>query len=119
MPVSPTRLLDTRSGVGAGGPVRAGGTVHLQVTGSVVPAGAAAVVLNVTVTAPSKGGDVVAYRDGVAEPKVSNLNFTAGQTIANLVVVQVGSDGKVALTNSSTGTIQLIADVSGYYLSIG
>ena len=56
------------------------------------------------------------YPAGATVPNASNLNFTAGQTIPNLVTVKVGSDGKVKLTNNSPGTAQLIADVAGYYL---
>ena len=52
---------------------------------------------------------------GGARPTVSNLNFTAGQTVANLVIVPVGADGKIRLYNGSPGTVQLIADIAGYY----
>ena len=46
---------------------------------------------------------------------MSNLNFTAGQTVPNLVIVPVGADGKIRLYNGSPGTVQLIADIAGYY----
>ena len=46
----------------------------------------------------------------------SNLNFTAEQTIPNLVAVKVGGNGKVALDNNSPGPVHLIADIAGYYL---
>ncbi len=119
VPVSPARLLDTRNGTGATGPVRAHGTVHLQVTGrgAVPSAGVAAVVLNVTVTAPARAGYVTAYPDGTSRPTASNLNYVAGQTVADLVTVKVGTNGRVALTSTSAGTAQLIADVSGYYVA--
>jgi hypothetical protein len=45
---------------------------------------------------------------------VSNLNFTANQTIANLVIVPVGADGKVDFFNGA-GATQLIADIAGYF----
>ncbi|WP_284991109.1 hypothetical protein, partial [Arthrobacter sp. efr-133-TYG-120] len=44
-------------------------------------------------------------------------NFGVGQTVANSVTVPVGADGKVTLFNRSAGSTDLIADVSGYYLS--
>ena len=56
-PVAPTRLLDTRNGTGAPqAPVAAEGTVALSVAGAGgVPAtGVSAVVLNVTVTQPTR-----------------------------------------------------------------
>src|ERR1700722_3719171 len=116
--LSPARVLDTRVGTGgsAAGPM---GTVHLQVggVGGVPASGASSVVLNVTVTAPTRLGFITAYADGTTMPVASNLNFVAGQTVANLVIAPVGGDGKVDLFNGSTGTTQLIADVSGYYTS--
>ena len=49
-------------------------------------------------------------------PAVSSLNFTAGQTVPNLAIVPVGPNGAIRLHNGSGGTVQLIADVSGYHL---
>jgi hypothetical protein len=98
-PLSPSRLLDTRTGVGAPkAPVAAGGTVYLQVTGrgGVPASGVSAVVLNVTVTAPTRAGYLTVYGDGAARPTVSNLNFVAAQTVPNLVIAPVGAGGKVA-----------------------
>lgn len=114
----PYRLLDTRNGTGAAGPgaVGSGRSINLQVTGSGgVPAtGVSAVVLNTTVTAPSTGGYVTVYPAGTSRPTTSTLNFAAGQTIANRVVVRVGAGGMVTLYNYS-GNTQLIADVTGWY----
>ena len=50
---------------------------------------------------------------GVARPDASNLNFTSGSVIPNLVVVKIGDDGKVALYNNS-GQVQVVVDVVGY-----
>jgi hypothetical protein len=112
--------LDTRAGVGAAKvAVAAGGTVHLQVAGrgGVPASGVSAVVLNVTVTAPTSAGFITVYGDGTARPTASNLNFVKGQTVPNLVIAPVGANGKVDLYNGSAGTVQLIGDVSGYYRS--
>ncbi len=115
--VPPNRLLDTRTGTGAPkGAVASHGSAVFGVTGGAVPAGVSAVVLNVTVTAPSAPGNITAYPHGGAVPTASNLNFVKGQTVPNLVVVPVGSDGKVALANNSSGTVQLVADIFGYFL---
>jgi hypothetical protein len=119
VPVAPARLLDTRSGVGASGPVAAWGTVSLQVTGrgGVPASGVAAVVLNITVADTQIAGFITAYPSGTGLPAVSNINYVAGQVVPNAAVVKLGSDGKVNLTNSSAGTVQLTADVAGYYLA--
>src|SRR5450631_2926167 len=121
--VAPFRLLDTRIAVPpakVGVAVPAHGTVRLLVGGRggvPGPGLTSAVVLNVTATAPTAGGFVTVYQDGDGKtlPTASNLNFVKGQIVPNLVVAPVGSNGKVALYNGSTGTVHLIVDVSGYY----
>ncbi|MFC5030914.1 N-acetylmuramoyl-L-alanine amidase [Streptomyces sp. DSM 41987] len=116
----PTRVLDTRSGLGAAkAPVGPGASIALQVAGvGAVPAtGVTAVVLNVTAVAPTSGGFVSVYPDGQPRPGVSNLNFVAKQTIPNLVVVPV-VNGKVDFYNL-LGTVDLLADLTGYYTSTG
>ena len=117
--VSPARVLDTRSGIGAvAAPVGPGAELVLQVAGrGGVPAtGVSAVVVNLTVTQPASPGGVSAFADGSVLPPVSNLNFVAGQTVSNLAIAAVGADGKIRLHNGSAGTVQLVADVCGYYL---
>ena len=51
-----------------------------------------------------------------AAPEASNLNFTAGETIPNLVIVPVGADGKVDFYNDA-GSVNLVADLAGCYMS--
>jgi hypothetical protein len=58
---------------------------------------------------------VTVYLDGSAKPTVSNLNFTPGQTVPNTVIVKIGADGEIDLANTSAGTLDLVADVEGYY----
>ncbi|HEY4024497.1 MAG TPA: DUF1906 domain-containing protein [Pseudonocardiaceae bacterium] len=113
VPTGPTRLLDTRSG-SAPAPVGANQSISLQITGvASIPTSVTAVVLNVTVTNPTAGSFLTVYPDGPRLPTASNLNFSAGQTIANLVTVPV-TDGKVNLYNLN-GTVDVIADLFGYY----
>lgn len=120
--VVPARLLDTRKGTGA--PARAvapGGTVTLKVAGvgSIPASGVSAVALNVTVTAPTGGGYITVYPDQTTMPTASNLNYSPGETVPNMVVVKAGANGDVDLHNTSSGTVQLIADVAGYYSASG
>lgn len=116
--ITPTRILDTRTGIGAPtGAVKAQSVVRLHVVQGLVPAGVTAVVLNVTVTAPTAAsGYVTVWADGASTPSTSSLNFVRGQTVPNLVVAPVSSGGYVALLNGSIGTTQLIADISGYFV---
>ena len=119
LPVSPTRLLDTRNGTGvAQGQLGAGGTLKLTIAGKAgLPTSTTSVVLNVTVTGGTAGSVLTVFPDGQALPTVSNLNFAAHQTVPNLVTVPV-VDGAVDFHNLA-GTVDVVADLDGYYTSDG
>lgn len=111
--MAPTRSLDTRKTA----PVRPDSSVDVHVTDAAgAPLNAGAVVFNLTVTEAVSFGFVTAYASGTPRPLASNLNYVAGQTVSNLVTVPVGSNGSVSLFNRSSGTVQFIADIEGYYL---
>lgn len=123
-PYPPTRILDTRKGIGASGPVGPNGTLKLQVGNPPIPEpdGIMAAVLNVTVTEATANGFLTVFGDNdsggspSALPQTSNLNFRTGQNVANLVIVPVGSNGLVDFYNgSSKGSVGVIADVEGYF----
>jgi glucose/arabinose dehydrogenase len=114
----PTRLLDTREGIGTTKhQVQAGETIDLTVggAGSPVPAtGVSAVALTVTADAPTRGGYVTVWPSGVTRPVVSSVNTNgANDTRSNLVVVPVGANGKVSLY--SLQPLQLVVDVTGWF----
>jgi alpha-tubulin suppressor-like RCC1 family protein len=118
--VAPTRVLDTRTGNGAPiAPVNAHGTTTVTVASraGLPPSGISAVAINVTVAAPQNSGYITAYAAGTTRPTTSNLNFSPGQTVPNLVIAPVSPDGKITLYNDSPGTTHLIADITGYYLT--
>ena len=117
--LSPARVLDTRINNGAPGPVAADSTIHVQIAGrgGVPSSGVSAVVLNITETEAQGAGYITVFPDGTARPTASNLNFPKGDTRANLVSVKLGSNGKVALASTDKYSVQLIADVSGYFLA--
>ena len=116
----PARLLDSRpktktvDGAFAQIGIRdAGSITELQVLGRAgVPNDAKAVVLNVTVTGPQADGFVTVFPCGTQRPIASNVNFTAGATIPNLVVAKTGMAGRVCLFTFAT--THLIADVNGF-----
>jgi uncharacterized protein YkwD len=104
-PAAPLRLLDSRS---------TGRASTFKVT---VAPGALAVTLNATVDGPTGGGYVTAYPCGAAAPNASNLNFDAGQTVANQVTVAVGPANSVCF--DSTVATNLIVDLSGAFSTTG
>jgi len=118
VPLPPIRFLDTRDGTGAPlSPVAAGHQIDLQIGGvNGVPNDARAVVMSVAATGSTGPGFVTAWPSGTNRPNVASLNIEfAGQTIANLVTVKLGTTGAVSLF--TLGQTDLIADVQGYYVS--
>ncbi|MGW5398490.1 hypothetical protein [Streptomyces sp. NPDC003952] len=117
-PYAPTRLLDTRDGTGApkAAKIAPYKSTRVKVGGNgTIPAGVTAVALNVTVTNTNSGGHVTAFASGTDRPTTSNLNYEPGQTVPNLVIVPVGADGYVELYNGGWESVDLIADVTGYF----
>ena len=97
------------------GPLVGGIATTMKVTGrgGVPASGVAAVALNVTITEPSAAGYLTVWPTGSPQPLASNLNFTAGRTIANSVVTKVGANGQISLFNSA-GTTHVVIDVLGW-----
>jgi surface antigen len=108
---APTRVLDTRTGLGAPkAKLAAGGTLTLTVPGKAgVPAGAAAAVLNVSATDGSSGGRLTTYPNGVTRPATPQVRFEAGKPATGLVVARIGSYGAVRI--HSTAQTNVLVDV--------
>ncbi|MFE2065707.1 PKD domain-containing protein [Streptomyces sp. NPDC059467] len=115
-PVTPVRLLDTRTGTGGvRSPVAGGHSVTLAVGGTHgVPAGADAVVLNVTATTTKASGDLTIATHSTNDSVVSGPYWTTGQTATAQVVIPV-YDGKVVLHNDSKASANLVTDLVGWY----
>ncbi len=113
--LTPARILDTRTNNGGRTP-GPGGTVTLQVggRGGVPATGVSAVMINLTGTSGSASTFESVYPTGTSRPVTSNLNLAAGQTVANSVIVPLGSGGRINLTNYA-GTQPLVVDVLGYF----
>jgi glycine rich protein len=130
---TPARICDTRVGnpshltggaaqcngaANAGTRLKTGGTIAVQVTGNdSIPSGAIAAVLNVTSVAPAAAGYLTVYPEGGAQPGVSNINYTAGQTSANRVIVPLSSSGQISVYSSAASDV--VVDVSGYFSGAG
>jgi len=108
---------DSRTATGGwNGPLVAGATRGLQVRGAGgVPNTADAVILDVTATAASANSFLTVFGTGTMTlPTASNLNFAVGQTIANLVIVKLGTAGRLSFANA-VGSVDVVADVAGYF----
>ena len=125
VPITPTRVLDTRSGDRVGSLDTAGASdpYRLKLTGSngVPTSGVTAVSLNVTAVETQTndyGGFLSVYpcaSVSTTKPDVSNMNFGSGQTVANAVTVPVSTDGHICLY--VYGTAHVLVDVNGFYMS--
>jgi uncharacterized protein (DUF1501 family) len=116
--VGPVRLLDTRMGLGSA-KQRLGQTpLSLKIRGRVgIPAsGVSAVLLNLTAVEPTADTFVTVYPGASALPTASNLNAVAGQIVPNMVLARLGPEGDVMLFNYA-GTVDLVADITGYFTS--
>ncbi|HEY7590008.1 MAG TPA: PQQ-dependent sugar dehydrogenase [Candidatus Limnocylindrales bacterium] len=118
-PLDPVRLLDTRSGNGLSGRFAAGSTRTWAIAGrETVPSTATAITANLTITGPTANGHVTLSPAGSPVPATSTLNFTAGETAANGVVIRLGTNGRLsAVLGGPTGsTAHLVLDVTGYFV---
>jgi hypothetical protein len=117
----PLRLLDTRPGQPAvnhpGSPYLAGSTHTITVSGAsngtvTVPAGCVGAIGNLTVIGLSGGGNYVELvPSGVGFQGTSNLNFAAGQLVANSYNVGLNASGALDIILGSGGNADVILDL--------
>ena len=116
--VTPRRLMDTRVGLNTeyrdATPADTETPVGVIGERDIAVTGVSAVILNVTAVLPLAAGHLTLWPSESARPPTSNINFAAGQTIPNLMIVPVGPDGKISLHNGAVGAVQVVIDVLGY-----
>ncbi len=135
----PVRLLDTRCSTtpqptfcssenlpvqnNALAAPEASGAIAVTVAGlDNVPAGASAVSAVLTAADSLAPGYLTAWPDSgscSSPPAVSNVNFAAGQSVANSITVEAGSSGKICVYNGSSVPVNVVIDLNGYYSSTG
>jgi YVTN family beta-propeller protein len=124
VPITPCRLFDTRpapDNVGARKtPIGPGETFVAQVRGSNgnctgVPSDVTAVSMNVSIVNPTSASFLTVFPAGAALPVTANLTWVARQApTPNAVTAALSADGNIGFFNLS-GTVDVIADVVGYY----
>jgi len=111
--ITPCRAVDTR-GTSPLGPGQQRNFAMRGVCG--VPATAAAVSINVAVTAATTVSFLTLWPTGGPRPNVSNINFTsADQALANGAIVGLGSTSTDLAVFNSSGTVHVIIDITGYF----
>jgi len=122
-PLTPTRVVDTRNGSGeqlANETLGPDSQINFLpgdepfISGGLLPDNATAVVLNVTAVDPSAASFLTVWGTGTTQPATSNLNFPAGTTIANRVIVPLGNGGEVSVLNWA-GSTNVVVDLDGYF----
>lgn len=110
-PVTPCRLVDTRSGAA----LAPGSDLTVETTGRCgIPAGTAALAVTVTGTSAARDGYLTLWPAGGERPEVSNLNLTRGETRANSAIVRVGRGGAIDVHLDAGG--HLLVDVTGVFV---
>jgi hypothetical protein len=118
IPLTPTRLLDTRNGTGLAGAFSSHVARTFQVSGGAIPANATAVTGNLTVTQQTSAGFLFIGPVAMNNPTSSTLNFPLGDDRANGVTVALGAGGTLSVTYAAATfgpTAQVIFDVTGYF----
>ncbi|BCB78138.1 hypothetical protein GCM10022251_32490 [Phytohabitans flavus] len=110
-PITPQRILDTRTSSRLGPDT----TRAVSVAAAVTPE-TWALSLNVTAVAPTTGTFLTVWPDfgGGDRPDVSNLNPNAGEVVSNGAITELG-DNKQFLVYNSAGSINVVADMGGRF----
>ncbi|SCL22238.1 hypothetical protein GA0070616_2499 [Micromonospora nigra] len=120
-PLSPTRIVDSRSGLGTPSALGANVTRTIVPPAEMLDPQTAALATNVTAVSPTNSTVVRAwpYYDEAPMPLTSNLNPEARQTVANAVLPPLGQNYAFNVHNLS-GSTHLLVDVVGsfYYLEL-
>lgn len=113
-----TRQVDTRTGLGVP-KAKVGANTTLKVpglAGNPATTHIVAAILNVTVTDATAAGFLTVSPDGSPRPTASDLNFTAGATVSNLVIAPVGQDGTIDFYNH-VGSVDVLVATEGFIVS--
>lgn len=115
-PITPVRVLDTRSGTGGHkGAIASASGLQVKVAGIAgIPSNATGILVNLTAVAPSANGYLTAADDDISTwHDVSTLNFMAGRTTPVLAYVSI-SEGYLTLHNAHD-SVNAVADIEGYF----
>ena len=115
--LQPTRFVDTRLSPTATGPLARLQANETRTFSNLAVGGATAIVANLTVVTPVATGFLTAFPAGTTLPVVSNLNWDAGRNMPNLSTIPLGPNAGISVFNGSAGTIELVIDIAGYYVS--
>ena len=118
-PVTPFKFLDTRTGLDVPSitTVPSNGTITVLVAGygGVPDQGVSAVYVNVIALTPAANGYLSVYPTDSPDPNEGTVAFQSGQSAQGSSTVELSAAGTLSFTNHSGGTVNISADVRGYY----
>ncbi|MDH6463463.1 hypothetical protein M2302_003655 [Micromonospora sp. A200] len=115
-PVAPTRIVDSRTGLGTSGALgpKVTRTVTVTTPPELVGEATRALATNVTAVSPTQPTVITVWPAGQAKPTASNLNPAAGQIVSNAVFT--GLDPSAAFNvHNHAGSTHLVTDVVGSF----
>ncbi len=122
--VAPCRLVDTRN---VNARLVPGGVLHLNSVGGDlsgqggnssgcgIPAGAGALVLNVTAVDPGNAGYLTVFPYGDSMPVASSLNYVAQSTAGNEIIAKQALGQPATVSIYSHAASDVVVDVVGYF----
>lgn len=127
-PIVPCRIVDTRFTTPAS-PLAANSTRSFRAIladysaqgGSAAGCGVAsqrpgAVVLNVTIVAPDRGGYATVYPFGATQPLTASVNYAANAVVNNSIITQIPDPAAASdFTIYSFGAAHVVVDLVGFY----
>jgi hypothetical protein len=111
--VQPTRVGDSRIGLGFAGRQPAGGTSQVTLRGATVPSGATAVIAQVVAVRPAATGFLTVHPCLPSVPAVSMNRYAAGTNVAAAVNGRLSASGAWCFRTSAATDI--VIDVTGYF----
>ncbi|MEJ3742271.1 choice-of-anchor D domain-containing protein [Actinomycetes bacterium KLBMP 9797] len=115
-PLKPTRIVDSRSGLGIPAAVGNNATATATAPSTVAGPDTAALATNVTAVSPTEGTYLTVWPAGagIDQPGVSNLNPVRGQTVPNAVITGIGPADAFHVYNNR-GSTHVLVDVAGTF----
>ena len=114
----PSRMLDTRNGIGrAPGIVSPGEVVRVTAPASV--SAATSLALNLTAADALEPGFATVWACDEAKPATSNLNFVPGRAVANMAIIRPSASGNRQICLETSAPVHLLVDLMAWFSGSG
>jgi hypothetical protein len=116
VPVTQTRAVDTRSGVGTTtGTIASGASRTVNLANGGIPVGASAAFVTLTVIGATVAGSLTAVPAGVTTAPLGILNYEDGTNTVSGASLKLAADGRVTFVNKGSAAVHLVVDTLAYF----